>query len=198
MRLSFASASHLLPVHYFPHHSSSPESPRVQEHTLQRPWRNFSFSDGFGIPSHIPSCQEPRSTCSALPGWGSYLEQRTDISVITLQGPQLLSGCFLELGIEAPAGAALNREEERNLLKRKCAGLRGRRSSMPHRAASATLPPCSQPHQCLQPSPGCDAQTTQTQPVTPLQQQRSEIQGVTGGRLAAVPGLATFNHWKSG
>lgn len=171
MRLSFASASCLLPVH-FPHHSSPLQSPHVQEHTPQQPRRNFSFSSGFGVPSHIPSHQEPPSTCSAPSGWGSYLEQGTDVSVITVQGPQLLSGCFLELGIEALGGAALNGEEERNLLKRKCAGLRGRRSSMPRRAASATLPPCSQPHQCLQPSPGCNAQTTQTQPIIPLQQQR--------------------------
>lgn len=73
------------------------------------------------------------------PSWGSYLEQGTDISVITLQGPQFLSGCFLELGVEAPGGAALNREEERNLLKRKCAELSGRRSSMPHRPVSVAL-----------------------------------------------------------
>lgn len=49
MRFSFASASHLLPVH-FPHYSSPLQSPRVQEHTLQQPWRNFSFS--VGLVSH--------------------------------------------------------------------------------------------------------------------------------------------------
>lgn len=70
------------------------------------------FLGWFDVLSHTPSRQEPPSTRSALPGWGSYLEQGTNISVITLQGPQLLSGCFLELGIEAPGGAAFNGEEE--------------------------------------------------------------------------------------
>lgn len=70
------------------------------------------FLGWFEVLSHTTSRQEPPSTCSALPVWGSYLEQGTNVSVVSLQGPQLLSGCFLELGIEALGGTALNREEE--------------------------------------------------------------------------------------
>lgn len=76
-------------------------------------------------------------------GWGFYLEQGTDISVVALQSPQLLPGSFLELGIAAPGGAALDGEGERDLLERRRAGLKGRRSSGAPRAT-----PAPQSHLC--------------------------------------------------
>lgn len=84
--------------------------------------RTSSSSARLGVPSHIPPDQ--RSPIS------SHLEEGTDRSVIALQGPQLLPGGFLQLGIEAPGGAALHGEEERNLLERKGAGLGGKEPLM--------------------------------------------------------------------
>lgn len=106
--------------------------------------RTSSSSARLGVPSHIPPDQ--RSPIS------SHLEEGTDRSVIALQGPQLLPGGFLQLGIEAPGGAALHGEEERNLLEKKGAGLGGKEPHSTDGAASS-LAACSRSTGRSHPSP---------------------------------------------
>lgn len=91
--------------------------------------RTSSSLARLGVPSHIPADQHSPIS--------SHLEEGTDRSVITLQGPQLLPGGFLQLGIEAPGGAALHGEEERNLLEKKGAGLGGKEPHSTDGAASS-------------------------------------------------------------